>query len=185
MRTLCHGNAFGIIGPLLGESTGHQWIPFTKGQWRELWCFFWYQPEKRLFDKQSRGRWIGTTWCSRDVIGTWAWITKAKNRKWRPRWWRRQRKLNSDITATSHERCGVQQLAQQRKHQSSALFPLCEGNPPVIRDLWYENYLHAMTSSRRQFELTPSAYISDVPNTLIVRVLIVLILKYNSLSTIS
>ena len=30
--TLCYGNAFHITGPLWGESTGHRWIPLTKGQ---------------------------------------------------------------------------------------------------------------------------------------------------------
>ena len=32
MMTSWHWNAFRIIGPLWGESTGHRWIPFTKSQ---------------------------------------------------------------------------------------------------------------------------------------------------------
>ena len=32
MMTSWHGNALHITGPLWGESTGHQWIPLTKGQ---------------------------------------------------------------------------------------------------------------------------------------------------------
>ena len=33
MMTSWHGNALHITGPLWGESTGHRWIPLTKGQW--------------------------------------------------------------------------------------------------------------------------------------------------------
>ena len=32
MKMSCHGDAVCITGPLWGESTGHQWIPLTKGQ---------------------------------------------------------------------------------------------------------------------------------------------------------
>ena len=32
---------FRITGPLLGESTGHRWIPFTKASDVELWWFLW------------------------------------------------------------------------------------------------------------------------------------------------
>ena len=32
IMTSCHGNAFCITGFLWGESFGHRWIPFTKGQ---------------------------------------------------------------------------------------------------------------------------------------------------------
>ena len=31
---------FRVTGPLWGESTGHQWIPITKVNDAELWCFF-------------------------------------------------------------------------------------------------------------------------------------------------
>ena len=32
MMASCHGKSFVITGPLWGESTGHRWIPLTKGQ---------------------------------------------------------------------------------------------------------------------------------------------------------
>ena len=34
MMTSCKGNGFCIAGPSWGESTGHRWIPVTKGQSR-------------------------------------------------------------------------------------------------------------------------------------------------------
>ena len=33
MMMSSHGNFFHITGPWWGESTGHRWIPLTKGQW--------------------------------------------------------------------------------------------------------------------------------------------------------
>ena len=33
-------NIFPVTGPLCGEFTGHQWIPRTKANDAELWCFF-------------------------------------------------------------------------------------------------------------------------------------------------
>ena len=35
----CHDRAFGITGPLWGESTGNRWIPLTKGQWYGVLVF--------------------------------------------------------------------------------------------------------------------------------------------------
>ena len=32
---------FRVVGPLWGESTGHQWIPLTKANDMELWYFLW------------------------------------------------------------------------------------------------------------------------------------------------
>ena len=37
---------FRVTGPLWGESTGHQWIPITKVNDAELWCFFLSAPEQ-------------------------------------------------------------------------------------------------------------------------------------------
>ena len=36
---------FHITAPLWGESTGHWWIPLTKANDAELWCFLWSAPE--------------------------------------------------------------------------------------------------------------------------------------------
>ena len=36
MAILIHGNAFCVTVPLWGESTGHKWIPLTKGQQCQL-----------------------------------------------------------------------------------------------------------------------------------------------------
>ena len=35
---------FRVTGPLYGEFTGHRWIPLTKANDRELWCFLWSVP---------------------------------------------------------------------------------------------------------------------------------------------
>ena len=43
-----NGHIFHIIGPLWGESTGHQWIPLTKASDVELWCFLWSVPEQMV-----------------------------------------------------------------------------------------------------------------------------------------
>ena len=45
MMTSSNGN---ITGPLWGESTGHRWIPLTKGSDAELWCFLWSVPEQTV-----------------------------------------------------------------------------------------------------------------------------------------
>ena len=39
MMTSSYENVFDVIGSLRQESTGHQWIPLIKGQWRGHWCF--------------------------------------------------------------------------------------------------------------------------------------------------
>ena len=39
MMTSSNGNAFRVAGPLWGESIGHRWIPLTKTNDAELWCF--------------------------------------------------------------------------------------------------------------------------------------------------
>ena len=41
MVTSSNGNIFRVAGPLWGEFTGHQWIPPTKPNDAELWCFLW------------------------------------------------------------------------------------------------------------------------------------------------
>ena len=57
--TSSNGNIFRVTGPLLGESTGHRWIPITKASDAELWCFSWSVLEQTL-SKQSRRRWFET-----------------------------------------------------------------------------------------------------------------------------
>ena len=39
MMTSSNGNTFRVTGPLWEESTGHRWIPLTKANDAELWCF--------------------------------------------------------------------------------------------------------------------------------------------------
>ena len=47
MKTLSNGNTFRVTSPLWEESTGHRWIPLTKGQWRGALMFFlWNAPEQ-------------------------------------------------------------------------------------------------------------------------------------------
>ena len=43
-----HGNAFRITAFLWGGSTGHQWIPLTKGQWCPFYVFFVVVPRSYL-----------------------------------------------------------------------------------------------------------------------------------------
>ena len=59
MMRSSNGNIFCVIGPLRGESTGHQWIPLTKASDAEHWWLFYLRLNKRL-NKQSRWRWFGT-----------------------------------------------------------------------------------------------------------------------------
>ena len=41
IMTPSNGNIFRVSAPSCGESTGHLWIPLTKGQLNaDLWCFF-------------------------------------------------------------------------------------------------------------------------------------------------
>ena len=42
MMTSSNGNIVRVTGPLCGEFTGHRWIPWTKANDAELWCFLWY-----------------------------------------------------------------------------------------------------------------------------------------------
>ena len=44
IMTLSHGNMFCVTGPLCGEFTSHWWIPLTKANNTELWCFLWSVP---------------------------------------------------------------------------------------------------------------------------------------------
>ena len=60
MMTSSHGNIFRVIGPLLVESIGHRWIPLTKANDAELWCFLWSR--LNMLSKQSRHRWFVTPW---------------------------------------------------------------------------------------------------------------------------
>ena len=60
IMTSSNGNIFRVIGPLWGESTGHQWIPLTKASDAKLWCFLWSAPERKYLSKQSRRWWFET-----------------------------------------------------------------------------------------------------------------------------
>ena len=51
---LWHGNVFHITGLLRGESTGHRWIPLTKGQW---YGALWF-PSLMA----STSRWMWSCW---------------------------------------------------------------------------------------------------------------------------
>ena len=44
IMTSSNWNIFRVTGLLLGESTGHRWIPLRKGQWRG--AFFLWAPEQ-------------------------------------------------------------------------------------------------------------------------------------------
>ena len=45
MMTSSNGNIFLVTGHLCREFTGPRWIPRTKANDAELWCFLWYAPE--------------------------------------------------------------------------------------------------------------------------------------------
>ena len=47
-RRFYHWNILRVTGPLLGESTGHRWIPLTKASDAELCCFLWCAPEQKV-----------------------------------------------------------------------------------------------------------------------------------------
>ena len=51
-------NIFRVTGPLCGEFTGHRWIPLTKANDVELWCFIWSAIER--LSKQSWSWWFET-----------------------------------------------------------------------------------------------------------------------------
>ena len=59
MKTSSNGNIFRVTGHLCGEFTGPRWIPRTKANDAELWCFFYLRLNKRL-SKQSWGWWFET-----------------------------------------------------------------------------------------------------------------------------
>ena len=59
MMTSSNGNIFRVTIPLCGEFTGHRWMPLTKANDAELWCFRWSCLNKRL-SKQSEGWWVET-----------------------------------------------------------------------------------------------------------------------------
>ena len=61
MMTSSNGNIFHVTGPLWGKSTDHRWIPLTKVNGMQIWCFFDLRLNKRL-SKQSRRRWFETPW---------------------------------------------------------------------------------------------------------------------------
>ena len=41
MMTSSNGDIFLVTGHLCGEFTGHRWVPRTKANDAELWCFLW------------------------------------------------------------------------------------------------------------------------------------------------
>ena len=59
MMTSSNGTIFRVTGHLLGEFTGHWWIPRTKASDVELWCFLDLRVNIRL-SKQLRGWWFET-----------------------------------------------------------------------------------------------------------------------------
>ena len=63
MMTSSNENIFRVIGPLCGDFTGCQWIPFTKVSDAELWCFLWLRLNK-LLSKHSGRRWFEMQWRS-------------------------------------------------------------------------------------------------------------------------
>ena len=48
MMTLPNGNFFYVTVPLCGEFTVDWWIPHTKANDAERWCFLWYVPEQMV-----------------------------------------------------------------------------------------------------------------------------------------
>ena len=46
MMTSSNGNIFRVTGPLLGEFTGHRWIPLTKAS--NAVMFLWSAPEQNF-----------------------------------------------------------------------------------------------------------------------------------------
>ena len=59
LMTSSNGNIFRVIGLLCGEFTGHRWIPQTKANDAELWCFLWFALETTV-EKQWKRRWFET-----------------------------------------------------------------------------------------------------------------------------
>ena len=48
IMTSLNENIFRVIGPMWGESTGLRWIPLTKANDAEIWCFLWSTPEQTV-----------------------------------------------------------------------------------------------------------------------------------------
>ena len=74
MMIAWHGNIFCITGPLWGESTGHRWIPLTKGQWyrkrpiiRNCIVFFAVSLLNNLLNKQFSCWWSEIQWHLCDI----------------------------------------------------------------------------------------------------------------------
>ena len=57
-----YGNHCRVTGPLWGESTGHRWIPLTKGPVIRCFGVFFVVSLNKLLDKQSKRRWFETQW---------------------------------------------------------------------------------------------------------------------------
>ena len=140
MMTSSNGNIFRVSAPLWGESTGHQWIPFTEASDAELRCFDLHLDER--LSKQSWGWWFETLsrslWrhCYEYSIITGSWM--------------KQRYANTRLElvlcllmAWPHQESGYRQAYHwlgmsishdyviKWKHSSSALLALCAGNSPV------------------------------------------------------
>ena len=60
MMTSSNGNIFRITDPLCGEFTNHRWIPLTKANDTELWCFSLICALNKRLSKQSYGWWVET-----------------------------------------------------------------------------------------------------------------------------
>ena len=48
MMTSSNGNISSVTGTLWGESTGSRWIPLTKANDAEFWCFLWLVSEQTV-----------------------------------------------------------------------------------------------------------------------------------------
>ena len=48
MMTSWNANIFHVTGPLWGEITVHRWIPLSKTNVAELWCFLWSALEQTV-----------------------------------------------------------------------------------------------------------------------------------------
>ena len=88
MMTSSTGNVYRVTCPLWGESTGHWWIPLTKGTVTRIFdVFFDLRPNKRL-SKQSRRRWFETPsrslWRHCDAKWAFSRTISATIRPWSP-----------------------------------------------------------------------------------------------------
>ena len=48
MMTSSNGSIFRFTDPLWGETTSRRWIPLTKSNDSEPWCFLWSAPEETV-----------------------------------------------------------------------------------------------------------------------------------------